>query len=76
MPKYHVMMGHEVTVIASLLSFNKEGKHCYLSGPSVKRDENGYKVVRLDYQRPYKINKILRKYKNLYNTLLEEKPDI
>ena len=76
LPKYHVMMGHEVTVIASLLSFNKEGKHCYLSGPSVKRDENGYKVVRLDYQRPYKINKILRKYKNLYNTLLEEKPDI
>ena len=76
LPKYHVMMGHEVTVIASLLSFNKEGKHCYLSGPSVKRDENGYKVVRLDYQRPYKINKIFRKYKNLYNTLLEEKPDI
>ena len=76
LPKYHVMMGHEVTVIASLLSFNKEGKHCYLNGPSVKTDENGYKVIRLDYQRPYKINKILRKYKNLYNTLQEEKPDI
>ena len=76
LPKYHVMMGHDVTVIASLLSFNEEGKHCYLSAPSVKTDENGYKVVRLDYKRPYKINRTLRKYNNLYNTLLDEKPDI
>lgn len=76
LPKYHVMMGHKVTIIASLLSFNNEGKPCYLDSPSVKMDSNGYKVIRLDYKKPHKLNRILRKYKNLYKTLSEEKPDI
>lgn len=76
LPKYHVMLGHEVTVIASLVSFNKEGKYCYLDCPSVKQDLNGYKVIRLDYKNPIRINRILRKYKKLYETLVEEKPDI
>ncbi|MBR5842582.1 MAG: glycosyltransferase family 4 protein [Bacteroidaceae bacterium] len=74
--KYHVKMGHEVTVIASLVSFNKEGKSCLLPSPSVRMDDNGYKVIRLAYKRPLKLNRTLRRYKNFYDTLAAEKPDV
>lgn len=76
LPKYHVKMGHDVTVIASLVSFNKEGKPCWLPYPSVRMDENGYKVIRLAYKTPVKINRVLRKYQGLYETLVDEKPDV
>lgn len=76
LPKYHVKMGHDVTVIASLVSFNKEGKPCLLPSPSERIDEDGYKVIRLGYKEPTKINRILRKYQGFYETLVEEKPDV
>ena len=76
LPKYHVKMGHEVTVIASLVSFNKEGKPCLLPSPSERMDENGFKVIRLAYKTPVKINRVLRKYQGLYETLVDEKPDV
>ena len=76
LPKYHVKMGHEVTVIASLVSFNKEGKPCLLPSPSVRMDKDGYKVIRLAYKEPIKINRILRKYEGFYKTLAAEKPDV
>lgn len=74
--KYHVKMGHEVTVIASLVSFNKEGKPCLLPSPSVRMDDNGYKVIRLAYMKPLKVNRTLRRYENFYDTLAAEKPDV
>lgn len=76
LPKYHVKMGHEVTVIASSFSFNEHGKGCYLPVPSERIDDNGYKVIRLAYKRPEKLNRRFRRYVNFYNTLVEEKPDI
>lgn len=76
LPKYHVKMGHDVTVIASLVSFNKEGKPCLLPSPSERIDEDGYKVIRLGYKEPIKINRILRKYQGFYETLVKEKPDV
>lgn len=74
--KYHAKMGHEVTVIASLVSFNKEGKFCLLPSPSVRMDDNGYKVIRLAYKNPLIINRTLRRYENFYEILAVEKPDI
>ena len=76
LPKYHVKMGNDVTVIASLVSFNQEGKPCLLSSPSVRFDEDGYKVIRLGYKKPVRINKVLRRYQGLYETLKKEAPDI
>lgn len=76
LPKYHVKMGYEVTVIASPFSFNKEGKGCYLEAPSERKDENGYKVIRLAYKNPIKIYSKLRRYQNLYPILEQEKPDV
>lgn len=74
--KYHVKMGYEVTVIASSFSYNKEGKGCYLTVPSERMDENGYKVIRLAYKKPVKLNSKLRRYENFYNVLSNESPDI
>lgn len=74
--KYHVKMGHDVTVIASSFSFNKEGKGCYLDVPSERMDENGYKVIRLAYKKPIKLNRRLRRYRNFYPILEQEKPDL
>lgn len=75
-PKYHVKMGYEVTVIASLVSYNSDGKGCYLEGYSEYEDKNGYHVVRLPYRSPVKINRTLRHYERLKEILAREAPDI
>lgn len=76
LPKYHVKMGHDVTVIASLFSFNKEGKGCYMDGYSEYEDKNGFHVVRLPYKSPVKINRTLRHYEKFEEVLNRESPDI
>ena len=69
-------MGHDVTVIASTLSFDENGRPCYLDKTSEYFDRNGYKVVRLKYKLPQRIFKILKGYQGLYNRLEVEHPDI
>ena len=76
LPKYHVKMGHDVTVIASLFTFDKEGKGTFLSGFSEHDDPNGYHVVRLPYKTPVSINKILRRYERFSEILEREKPEL
>lgn len=76
LPKYHVKMGYDVTMIASLYSFNEKGKGCYLEGYSEYEDNGGFHVVRLPYKSPTKINKILRHYVGLEKILKREAPDI
>lgn len=76
LPKYHVKMGHDVTVIASLVSFNKDGKPCLLKSASEHFDKDGYKVIRLAYKSPNKLYRTLRKYEGFYETLENERPDI
>lgn len=76
LPKYHVKMGHDVTVIASLFSFNKDGRGCYLDGYSEYEDKNGFHVVRLPYKSPVKINRILRRYEKFEEVLNRESPDV
>lgn len=77
LPKYHVKMGHDVTVIASLVSFDENGKPCLLDGESTRITEDGYKVVRLDYKSPfYKLNKFVRYYNDTYQVLKNENPDL
>ncbi len=76
LPKYHVKMGYDVTVIASLVSFNEKGKPCLLESTSERIDKDGYKVIRLEYKKPNKLYKILRRYKGFYEILEKEKPDI
>jgi glycosyltransferase involved in cell wall biosynthesis len=77
LPKYHVMQGHDVTVIASLVSFDANGIPCLLDTESTKTTKEGYKVIRVDYKKPfYKFNKFVRFYNGIYNLLEKEKPDL
>ena len=78
--KYHVKMGHEVTVIASMVSFDKNGKYCLLDEEVTRMDNDGYKVIRIDFKGRgtifYKYNKFFRHFNNFYKLLEQEKPDI
>lgn len=77
LPKYHVLQGHDVTVIASLVSFDSSGKPCLLDSESTTVSKDGFKVVRVDYRRPfYKFNKFVRIYNNIFYLLESEKPDL
>ena len=78
LPKYHVKLGFEVTVIASMVSFDEHGKFCLLSNCGEYFDSNGFKIVRLPYKRglAYKLNKLFRYYEGTYECLEREKPDI
>ena len=75
--KYHAKQGHEVTVIASLLSFNKEGLPYYMDGPSEYVNNDGVKVIRIAYKKPFvKINRLLGHYEDFEEKLEDEHPDI
>lgn len=74
--KYHSKQGHEVTVIASLFTFDKNGKGKYLSEASSYLDKNGFKVIRLAYSPPVRLNKILRHYVGLKESLDKLQPDV
>lgn len=77
LPKYHVKQGHDVTVIASLVSFDKFGKPCLLSGESSYISSDNFKVIRLDYKKPlYQINKYIRLYRYTYAKIKSESPDL
>lgn len=74
--KYHVKQGHEVTIIASLFTFDEKGKGKYLTEPSVYQDKDGFKVVRLAYKRPQRWNRLFRHYEGLYDILEKTAPDL
>lgn len=76
LPKYHKDLGYDVEVIASLESFNKEGKFIILEPCKPYINEYGIKVTRLEYKYNNKFAKKIKIYKNTYNTIRNAKPDI
>jgi len=77
LPKYHKKMGHEVTILASMLSFNSSGEPCYLNNESEYLNSDGIKVIRKDYRAPIKsINRVLRSYNETYKIIEQEKPQV
>ena len=78
LPKYHVKMGYDVTVIASLVSFNTDGKYCLLDSEKEYQTSDGYKVIRMDYKKGFlrKIYKRFRFYTKTYELLESEHPNI
>lgn len=74
--KYHVKQGHDVTLIASLFTFNKEGKGDYYSEPCSYLDKNGFKVIRLAYRKPVRWNKMFRHYIGFRENLENVNPDV
>lgn len=71
--KYHIKLGHEVTLITSMYCY-KEGKLVEDSKSSFV-DTNGCKIVRLRKKSDGLMKKIPT-YGYFYKTLSEEKPDI
>ena len=76
LPKFHKALGYEVEVIASLVTFDKNGKGTFLPKGSVYQNEYDIKVTRLDYQQPVKVNQKLKRYVGTYAALEKAKPDI
>ncbi len=74
--KYHVKQGHTVTVIASLFTFDKEGKGKWLQEATSYQDKNGFKVIRLAYKKPVRWNKLFRHYVGLRENLENVNPDV
>lgn len=76
LPKYHKLQGNDVTIIASLESFDSSGKKCYLEKGSSYINENNIPVIRLNYKGIKTIAKKIKIYKNTFNTIVECDPDI
>ncbi|QYF84821.1 glycosyltransferase family 4 protein [Brevibacterium sp. PAMC21349] len=76
LPKFHKELGYEVEVIASLVTFDKNGKGTFLERGSTYLNEYDIKVTRLDYKRPEKIHKKLKRYIGTYSALEAANPDI
>lgn len=75
LPKYHKKLGYEVSIITSKWAWGNDGqlkkvdKNCY-------KNEYEIRVRRLDIVNDKPISYRFRKFKNLYDTLVEEQPDV
>lgn len=76
LPKFHKKIGFEVEVIASRETFNKEGFRDLYDGEMVYINEFGIKVTRLNYVKPVRIFRKLRKYLGLEEQLKKSSPNI
>jgi hypothetical protein len=77
LPKYHKILGYDVSIIASLQNFDKNGKASFLECGSSYINEYGIPVTRLDYRKGIqKINRKLKIYSDVYSCLEKEHPDI
>ncbi len=71
LPKYHKKMGHDVEIVASLFTFDENGKGKTLPGACKYNNEYGIPVTRLDYK-----DRRFRKYIGLEAELERIKPDL
>lgn len=76
LPKYHKMLGMEVAIIASLVTFDENGRNAYLPKASRYQNEYGIWVTRLDYRGPLPLARKLHRYRGVYQAIQREKPDV
>lgn len=76
LPKFHKQQGHDVEVIASLETFDENGKTSFYPSPKVYQNEYGIKVTRLAFRKPSRIYKKFKRYVGLYQALVLANPDI
>ncbi len=75
LPKYHKMQGNDVEIVASLYSFDGNGKGIWLEKGSKYVNEYGIPVTRLEFANRLGAKR-LRKYIGLADELNRFKPDI
>lgn len=76
LPKFHKQLGYETEVIASLKNFDKNGLPSNYEKAITYSNEYDIKVTRLDYRKPLKLFKKLRKYRGFKKALADAAPDI
>lgn len=76
LPKFHKKQGFDVEVIASLETFDKDGKPSCYSEARQYINENGVSVTRLDYKEPKKLYRKLKRFSGFKDALEKSKPDI
>ena len=76
LPKFHQKMGYDVEVIASLVTFDKDGHFTLYPQAKTYRNEYGIRVTRLDYKKPRKLYRIFRRFEGLPEALEKSAPDI
>ena len=76
LPKFHKQLGYDVEVIASLATFDKNGKASFIKKGSIYRNEYDIKVPRLAYKKPEKIYRKLKRYIGTYDALEKANPNI
>lgn len=72
----HKMMGFDVYVISGLKTFSKDGEYTYDNQANSYINKYGIKVQKLEYKKPQKVNRMLRKYVGTYQALEKAAPDI
>lgn len=76
LPKFHKLQGNDVEVIASLETFDKNGKPTLYEKARQYINENNILVTRLEYARPTKLFAVLKRYIGFEDALERSKPDI
>lgn len=75
LPKHHKLQGHDVEIVASLVTFDENGKATLLPRADKYINEYGIPVTRLDYKKG-KMAKKLRRYVGLVEELKRVAPDL
>ncbi len=77
LPKYHRKLGNDVTVIASMTTMGENGVVKQFQKSETYWNSDSVKVIRLEYKKGIPaLNRLLRYYRGLSQTLEAEKPDV
>lgn len=76
LPKFHLQIGYEVEVIASLATFDENGNPTFMDNTGTYINEYGIKVTRLVFKKPEIIYRKLKRYYGTYDALSKSNPDI
>lgn len=76
LPKFHKQQGHYVEVIASLATFDENGKPTYMEHGGTYQNEYNIKVTRLEYRKPLEIYHRMKRYIGTYAALEAAKPEV
>lgn len=77
-PKYNKKDGHEVTIIASKFTYNKNNGKEEEADAGEYINHDGIKVIRIEYKYPMfgKLNSKLKIYAGTYELIAKERPDL
>lgn len=75
LPKFHKQLGFDVEIIASLVSFDENGKPCFLEAGGSYVNEYNIPVTRLEFKKSV-LSRRFRQYIGTYEAIQKANPDI